>query len=771
MNIHYIIRSMLAQKGANTIKIISVAVGLLVSTLVFTRLDYNYSFDTFFRDPDRLYQVWMEYELNGEHLGPFTSCVGKIGEGVEEAFRDEIDGVTVMCRFRLPDLFNGNERIECTTLGVDSMFFRTMGIEVVSGNPMKDMTAPNVIYLSESTAKSVFGSEDPVGKTLTLDRERTLTVRGVFKDLPSNTTISHFDAAVSFPTIIDIGYGNQIHWSGGDSWPCYFRLRHDSESSVKEMERRLNQMYQSHVPDTETDRSNLLARPIRDTYLQDDSVKRMNLILWILGSALLLMTTLNYVLITIASLSRRAKSIGVHKCSGAGGAMIMAMFLWETLIILLCSAALMAALLFIFEPLISDTLSITIGELFTADRLWVPAAVLLFFLVVGGILPGRIFARIPVTQVFRRFTERNSAWKRTLLFVQITGVSFVSGLLIVVSVQYHEVLNRDMGFNLNRVAYFPIHRDLDKDVLKSTVANLPYIEKIAASANNPIHGYSGQNICDEAGNVRFNTRFGWMDEGFTDVIEIQILEGREPQKPFELMINQDFSRRMGWGDHPVGQLLIDKNTFSEPATIVGLMKDFAIQGFTNEPRPLMIVDMGSFSSTAYVKVREPFKQNCHRLEEFLKETYPTYKLPVSSMADDAKNLYTDVLLFRNSALIATVALIFISLMGLIGFARDEVQRRSKEIAICKVNGAESIDIINMITADILRIALPAVILGTACAAYVGHIWLSNFIISAPHAWLWYLLTAIAVLLMVTSCVIIISLRVAADNPVNHLKSE
>lgn len=769
MRLYHIIRSMLAQKGANAIKIISVAVGLLVSTLVFTRLGYNYSFDTCFRDRDNLYQVWMEYEINGEHLGPFTSCVGKMGEGVTEALGDDIESATLMCRFSLPPLYRGNRRFDRHIIGADSLFFQTMGIDLIAGNPLKDMTVPDVVYLSESAARSIFGDENPIDQTMTLDQKRSVTVKGIFRDMPQTMTVKYFDAILSFPTITAMGYGG-FYWSGGDSWPCYFRLPEGSSLTLKEINDRLNRMYQSHAPDTDAEKTQVIARSISETYLQNDSVRRMNLIMWILGSALLVMTTLNYVLITIASLSRRAKSIGVHKCSGAGTATIMAMFLWETAIILICSMVLMAVLLYIFEPIITDTLSVSIAGLFASSRMWIPAAVLVFFFIVGGLIPGRIFSRIPVTQVFRRFTERNSAWKRSLLFVQIGGVSFIGCLLVIVSIQYHEILSRDMGFSVGHVAVFDIPDELDKDVLKSSVANLPYVEKIAASANNPLGGYSGENITDEAGNVLFNTRFGWAERGFADLLDIEILEGREPEKPLELLINQEFSRRMGWGDHPVGKLYTGK-TFTEPATVVGLMKDYVIGGFTNDVTALMIIDMGSFSSQAYVKLKEPFAHNFRQLGEFLKETYPAYDFHPDRMDEMARNMYSDVRMFRNSALISTIALIFISLMGLIGFSRDEVQRRSKEIAIRKVNGAESSDIINLLLADTGRIALPAIVIGCLFAAYVGHIWLSNFTVTASAIWLWYILTGTVVFLLVSGCVLAVTIRVANEKPVRRLKSE
>lgn len=760
---------MLARKEANAIKITSVAVGLLVSTLVFSRLGYNYSFDRCFPDRDNLYQIWMEYEQNGEHAGPYRNCPGKIGVGVEEAFGEDLVATTVMFRMSTPPLFEGDRRIDVKVTGVDSTFFKTFGIPVISGNPAQDMTVPNVVYLSEKTAKEIFGSEEPIGRTLSFNQDISLTVKGLFPDIDGKTTVPGFKALVSWPTFMAMGYDRQIHWSGGDMWPCYFRIKSDAGLDREQINRRLNAMYQTHVPDTETEATLLVARPISETYFQNDSVRRMNMVLWILGFALLLITSFNYVLITIASLSRRAKSIGVHKCSGAGSGTIIGMFITETAIVLLCAVAVMTVLVFLFKPFIEDVLSVPFSEIFEPSRLWIIVAVLGFFFLVGGMIPGWIFSRIPVTQIFRRFTEKNSRWKRSLLFVQIAGVTFISALLVIVSVQYREVLTRDMGFSYDRVASFKIPNKIDGDALRSAVSALPYVEKIAASWNNPLWDYSGNNIRDESDNLKFNTRWSMSEKGFADVMGMTLLEGREPEKDDEAIVNEEFSKRMGWGSHPVGETL-PAQSMGKPLRVVGLVKNFQIKGFTNEIRPYIGLSLG-FDDRAYVKVKEPFDRNYSALGVFLEEMWPSYDFSLIRLDKEATALYKDVRMFRNSAIISVVALIFISFMGLIGFTRDEVQRRSKEIAIRKVNGAGISDILRLLVADVACIAIPAVLAGVICAVYVGNLWLRNFTIEAPFIGVWYALASVTVIILVGVCVISVSLSVARENPVLRLKSE
>lgn len=768
MKLYYILHSMLAQKGANAIKIISVAVGLLVSTLVFSRLDYNYSYDTCFPDRDRLYQIWMRYEIGGDPLGPFTSCPGKLGEGVVEALGDNATAATAIGRVYGEPLFDGDRKIDLPIIAIDSTFFATMGIEVISGNPLSDFTSPAVIYLDQSTARMLYGDEDPIGKTLSLNHEGTVTVRGVFADLPVNVTVDNFKALVSQK--ISPYFERRRYWNGADNWPIYFRLSPECDLTDEEINLLINRMYQSHAPDTESSKTFITARPIRDTYLELDSVKRMNLILWILGSALLLMTTLNYVLITIASLSRRAKAIGVHKCSGAGPMTVMGMFLSETAIILLCSLAVMVLLLFIFEPLITDTLSISIADIVDPRRLWIPLSLLAFFFLVGGLLPGRIFSRIPVTQVFRRFTERNSAWKRTLLFIQIAGVGFIASLLVIVTMQYHEITNRDMGFSTERLATINIPYAESGDAFKATLSGLPYVEEVAAAVSNPIWGYSGEMVYNSKGEAIFNTRIDWVDKGYLDLMKIPLIAGRESKADDEMMISEEFARRLGKQPAEIIDTYVHISG-GEPLKVSGVFRDYLIGGFTSELTPICLAYNGGFRNVATIRLKAPFDQNYKQLTAFLNETYPNYDFNPHDIGQNVIELYSDVRMFRNSALIATITLIFISLMGLIGFTRDEVQRRSKEIAIRKVNGAEPIDIINLLLSDILRIVIPAVIIGTLCAAYVGHIWLANFSIAVDNLWLWYTIAALSVVILVILCVLSITLRVASENPVNRLKSE
>ena len=164
-------------------------------------------------------------------------------------------------------------------------------------------------------------------------------------------------------------------------------------------------------------------------------------------------------LISISSLAHRAKAVGVHKCSGAGGGTVFGMFLLETGIIIFCALLLMAVLLLNFRDFVEDTTAAKLSMLFAPERIWVPVSVVAVLFVVGGMLPGRLFAGIPVSQVFHRYTESKKGWKRPLLSIQFAGVAFICGLMCVVMMQYRYVLDKDMGYNPKNLAVGELYMD------------------------------------------------------------------------------------------------------------------------------------------------------------------------------------------------------------------------------------------------------------------------------------------------------------------------
>ena len=765
--IYYVIQTLIHGKESIPFKVISLALGLGMSILLFARVAYEQSYDTCFRDYNRIYQVWSIFLMEGENPEPQTMNMGPLAGVILESFPKEVESATCTNHYLASwPLYYGNVRFNEKKLCADSLFFQTMGIEVLNGNPVQDLQQPNVIYLSKSLAERMFGGENPIGKVISYNHERDLTVRGTYNDIPDNTTVKA-DAVISMPPAWAATQQN-YSWDGGDSYYQYVRLR--PEVDVEALNTRMEKMAEKYLPARDSWSYTAYVKPLRDTFREQDDVKRMYTIMMTLGLSILFITALNYALVSISSLSRRAKMVGVHKCSGASGSGIFGMFMLETCAVIILALLVMVLLLVGFRDFVEDTASTKLTNLFDGIRLWVPAATVALLLLVGGVLPGRLFARIPVTQVFRRYTEGKKGWKRPLLFIQFAGVAFICGLMCMVMMQYRYVMSKDMGFKTERIAYTYQYFNSaeESDNAYNFFRSLPYIANVSAAYGNPLDGYSGCFINGENGEALFSARFDACMDNYYDLMGIQLKEGRLPRDYNEAVINETFVDLMKWDKEAIGRIV---HTLGDNITVCGVVKDFQINGFYAEPMPYIGFNTRRFNNELHFLLKEPFAENLQRLTEDAAKAFPDKTIDFTSMEESMRTIYNPVRVFRNATVVAGVVMFFIMLMGLLGYTTDEVQRRSKEIAIRKVNGAEALDILCLLGNDVLWVAIPAVIIGIALSGYVNNLWINAFTAQVSMSVTAYLGSGLAVLAVSISCVLIKAWRIANENPVKSIKSE
>lgn len=766
--LYYVIRTLLRGRGSNIIKVISLGLGLTMSILLFSRVAFEQSYDTCYKDYDDLYQIYSIFSAEGEQFEPQKQNCGPVAGAILENFPKEVEAATSIAYFVSSPLYNGSVRIDARKILADSLFFKTMGIEVLSGNPEKDLMQNDVIFLSDDLAQKIYGGENPIGKVISYNKELQLTVKGTYVDLPENATMRP-EAVISMPTAWSRDWGN-YSWRGGDSYYEYIRFRPGADKEV--VNTRLDAMIQKYRPEEDKKAYGYTAfvKPIRDVYRDEDQVKRMDSIMSILALAILFIASLNYVLISISSLTYRAKAVGVHKCSGASGGTVFSMFLLETGIIIALALVLMGLILLNFQEFIEDTTATKLSVLFAPDRIWVPLVVVLVLFIVGGILPGRLFARIPVSQVFRRYTEGKKGWKRPLLFVQFAGVAFICGLMYVVMAQYNYVKDKDMGYNPQRVAIGSIYfgGEEEGNPALQFFRGLPYVEEVSSAVSTPIWSYSGSMIEGEGGQSLFSTRFSYALEDYFKMMGMTMKEGRPARASDEIVVNEAFAERMRWGDKALNHPL---RAEGRNLKVVGVLKNFHIGSFYQPQDVIMFGYTRTFGNTVHVRLKEPFAENLRRLNKDVSEAYPDKTVDFYSMEDQILNKYNPVRVFSNATILAALTMFFVMLMGLIGYTTDEVRRRSKEIAIRKVNGAESLGILELLSKDVLYVAAPAVIIGIISAAYINGMWMDQFAEQVPLSWPVYILIALVILLLILACVIWKSWRIANENPVNSIKSE
>ena len=762
-HIYYTLQSLLHKQGSNAIKIVSLALGLLMSVFLFARIAFELSFDNFYHDSDNLYIVktgWLKNGVLEGNESRFT--IIPIPAAIAEEFPEQVESSTVSCSLFDNSFQLGERQLDMSTVMADTLYFSVLGLEMIEGNP-QDLAGPDVVFLSAKSAKEAFGDENPIGKTLRYDfwgYQTTLLVKGIFADIPLNTSLERRpEAIISFPTIgrhlkWDLG------WQSGGNYDGYLRLR--SPQDADWLNERMSIAIARHIPPESGLELSVRIVPIHNLHVETPQVRKMIWIMFFLGIVLLFTTALNYVLVSVASLTQRAKAIGVHKCSGASGSSIFSMFMVETAIVVGLALLLIGLLVYIFHEKMEELAAVPLSALFDWQNLWAPLSVILLLFILGGCLPAMLFARIPVTQVFRRYTSGRRGWKRVLLFVQFIGAAFILGMMLMVVSQYSYVTTR--GWRPERVAY-TTQREVDGNSLRSLVGSLPYVEGVA-SAERPILWFgSNQPILDNQGNELFYPRNTWFDSDFLPFIGLRLKEGHNLTGEGQLLVNSVFYEKMNWTDSPIGKRVNDYGT------VVGLLDSFSFADMPNDNLPVMVEWTGKTAATLHVRLKEPLDENLARLNEEMHRIYPQKSLVFRSVEQEMRSYAESVRVFRDVTLLVSLTILFIILMGLIGYVNDEIRLRSKEIAIRKVNGAETESILLLLSRDVLWLAIPSVAIGIGGACRAGKLWASQFSDVVPFPIGGYILVGCLLLLFIVATVVLKAWCIANENPVKSIKSE
>lgn len=767
--IYYALQNIIRGRGSTFIKVASLSLGLFISIILFARVAFELNYDTYYKDSEQIYMTFNTIIGGGGTDEPVRADIYPTVRILLECFPDHVEyGVPLKESLYQATIKHGPNTYKGEIITADSLFFQTMGIPIIRGD-VKDMAMPQAIFLSESKAREIFQGEDPLGKALIAGAEEyDYIVKGIFADLPENIGLKA-DAvnSVHHPMHLTWRMG-KTDWTNGRNWDSYIRLKKGAD--IDYINQRINAVMENYLPTKEMyelygiDKMIVSFAPLKGYHLKDSKVQTMLFILSLLGGVLLLTASFNYALISISTLPQRAKAIGVHKCNGAGAVSIFAMFFWETFFIILISVVFAGFLIFQFREIIEDMTEVNFYNLFSMDTLWGPALAIGLLFVIGCVLPGRMFSAIHVTQVFRRYTEGKKNWKYLLLFVQFLCTAFLLTFVTIIYKQHQYVMQKDLGYNLERIVHLPQTFEHTPNAL-SNFQNLPYVEKAEVSKIYLWKAFSTW-VTDKK-NETLPVSHNYANADFCKLMELKLKEGTYHTKGGEVLVNEEFIRQFG-GE--VGQ------EFQGVGFIRGIMTDdfifpnrekaepFIMYWWNNETKNLP-VDM-------HIRLKEPFEENLFRLNEDFKKLYPQGVGEFKPYEKDMAILFQSARIFRDSVLIACIMIVIITLTGIIGYTNDEVRRRSKEIAIRKINGAEVSDILQLLCKSILYIALPATFAGVILAKYIGDMWIAtefkDILNISP---LLYLGTGILTLVLILGTVVVKAWRVANENPVVSIKNE
>lgn len=773
-------------KGNNLIKIISLTLGLTVALVLFSKVGFEMSHDKNYPDADRIYRVQRNIYVDNEIDTQRESVYAPVAMDLK-ADINEIDAAAVTLNNTQEAYFQyGDTWIKERTIYANETIFDVFGIQLVEGSK-ELLGVEGNLFLSESVARRFWGDEPVVGQTL-LQKSKTYTVSGVFKDLPAG----HLDFDVLLP--IKEMWGNATFgWHNPEAFFAYVKLL--PGVSQEEVEAKIKTILPKYM-DTEAMLSSgniqeFYLNPVSGIYMNNSAVKRLVLILSLLAFSLLFIAAMNYVLISVSSLAKRAKTVGVHKCNGASDRSIFTMFINETVVMICLSLVASVLLIFTLREFIEGIIQTSLSSIFTWSNIWISVAVVGGLVVLAGIIPAFIFSSVPVTHLFRAYATDKKHWKRSLLFVQFTGVAFVVTLLFIIVKQYNLLMVNEPGYTTKNVVYSENINDLPREEvarLKMELARMPEVAHVSVSSNLPLDFLNGvfATSADDS-ELTFSARCFAADSDFLETLQIKLLAGNNvgdnSYNYTRALVNETFARSMGWTDSPAGKTFNMKLLGNESVNVIGLVNDFQLytlyeHDVVDPVSPLIIFPLEQSEANwlfgwnrVILRLHTMNDEVLSHINNRVKQITNKSNAFFVSYDSRIKSSYDDTLLYRDSILSAAVVLLFIAILGLFGFTDDEVSRRSKEIAIRKIIGATARDVLFTISRNIVLIAIPAILMGLAVSYLIGIDWLRQFAVKIPLTIYLFTFSGIIVLSSIIVCIVTRTWTVANENPVNSIKNE
>ncbi|MBO7764050.1 MAG: FtsX-like permease family protein, partial [Bacteroidales bacterium] len=481
---------------------------------------------------------------------------------------------------------------------------------------------------------------------------------------------------------------------------------------------------------------------------------------------------------------------GVRKCYGAEEGDIAKLLFKEAALHFSIALILASAIILGVAKPIENLLGASLGSLFSWQTIAVAAAVSIVVLLVSGLIPANIFMRVPVSTAFRNYRESKRRWKLVFLGIQFTFSIFLICVLFVFGKQYNMMLNDDLGYEYDRLlAVDMVGADPEEFFrVKERISQLPFVQGSAITSEVPITGSSGNNVYlpdDERELFNVADQY-YSSEGAADVLGIKFIDGREARTINEVAVSRRFVERMqefaDWSDGAIGKGVVfteHSKKKTDIFTICGVYEDYKIGSVFVDDRPsirfgaeLSYDDaLDFYIRFVLIKVDKITAENISQIQAAVDEVIPERTFEVAAYEEGVRMFFADIRKIKNAILLGGLFSLIISLMGLIGYIRDETQRRSAEVAIRKINGAVPAEIVKLFVGDIMTLMAVALVIGDILALLVGNAALEMFQQKAEIGILSYVIGDIIVLTIIMAIVIAGSLKISNSNPVDSLKNE
>lgn len=795
------VRNLLRQKVYSAINVLGLATGLACCILLLLYVRQELSYDSFHEKADRIYRIAEEATTQQGKTRRVTTPFP-----LAPAFKQAYPEVEEIARFLCSDdetmLKSGEDRFyESGVCFTDPELFEIFTFQTMKGQRSNPLHDPRSIVLTTTMARKYFDAEDPIGKTISLEKI-DYQVSAVVEGMPEN---SHFHFNFLAPL-------QSMKWvETYDSWTVYGSLYtyalFSSEFETQKFEQKV-QGFRNQFPDFSNNSTNrVFFQPLEDIHLHShfDEIEVNNtvanlIILTTLASFILLLACINFINLSTARSAHRAREIGVRKVLGSTKSQLVKQFIGESVLISLFAAALAIALAKLFLPSFSLLVGKNVQLLFSEDwqiiGLFFAMAALVGF--VAGFYPAVFLSRYEPTVVLKgRNLGKSSRSMLSLRKILILGQFSISVMLVIgtliVHRQLHFLQNTNLGFDKEYNVTVPINIGsfffLDAarydalEVVKHELLRHPSIIGVTLCNSSPVDrgGKAGLSISPEnvGGDPAIESIMNFVDLDYMDHFGVELVGGKKltrklvPDQDAEFVVNEAMAAKMGYASpqEVIGKRIsISINNIS--GTIVGVAKDYHIASLHEEIGPLVLMHYPMLFSKAVVKIHaQDARETLEYMEKIWNEFQPDAPFKFSFLSDDIDRLYAEEEQTREIIATFSILALFVACIGLLGLAAFDAERRTKEIGIRKIIGASTRDIIFLLAKESLALVLIANIVAAPIAFFAMNRWLQNFAYRVEMDVETFLLPGMMVLAIALITVSSQAFKAALANPVDSMRYE
>lgn len=807
-------RNFVRNKTFSLINVAGLVIGISAALVIFLIVRYEFSYDTFEKDASRIYRVVLDAKINGMEghsagvPAPLSNAMQREMTGlalIVPVMQFQGDATATISVTRKgenkPALFKHEPNIIFT----NAQYFSLLPYQWIAGSPKLSLQNPFTVVITASIAHKYFPGlllKDVIGRQISYNNNITATVTGIVKDLNRQTSFTA-NEFLSFATIAQTHLQDDFMMNVWNDWMAYSQLYVKLEKGIspERADAQLNELYKKYnIQKDKTPGNSITFRlqPLHDVHFNyiytgvGQRIADRSTLDGLMAVAvfLLLLGCINFINLTTAQATQRAKEIGIKKTLGSSKNAIIFQFLGETFFITtiatILSVMMAPFLLKVFRGFTPPGLHF--------DLLHQPEVIVFLLLLsivvsfLSGIYPAFILSSYRPVMALKNQPvvsgrTRSGNVRKILTVSQFTIAQFFLIITMVVIKQINYSLHSNMGFNKEAIINFDIPFDTvttHRQLLLTEIRSLPGVDMAATGFLPPAGpGMALTNIAYNNGKEKLtpSTQIRWGDPSYINIYDIQILAGRNvlPSDTIkEFLVNQSFAHAIGFAKpmEAIGKY-VEWNGKNVP--IVGVMKDFHDMSMRSKISPMVFG--GGNGNTFHIELQRNhtggilWTKTIASIKKDYEGIYPGEDFKYEFLDDTIASMYAGEQRAAGLLKWATALAILISCLGLAGLVVFMTNIRTKEIGIRKILGASVTQIISLLSKDFMKLVGLAFLIVVPVAWIVMHRWLQNFAYHTTLSWWVFVISGIAMLIMAMIILGIRAGKAALANPVEALRSE